>query len=164
MYLELSFRPTVQLITVVRRSVMSLYERELGDVDASARVGLATHEMLENVLRHSVGGETTLQIRRPKDSNQLVIETRNRADQKAIETLKAHAARMAEVDPDTYYLQVMTECAQTDDDGGLGLARIRAEAEMTLNIETEGDDVVRVIATTTIPSAGAAGAAGAPAT
>jgi hypothetical protein len=158
MDLELSFRPTVQLITVVRRSVISLYERELGDVDASARLGLATHEMLENVLRHSVNGETTLQIRTKKaagaaggsKSKVIEIETTNRALPERIETLKAHAAKMAHAgDAETYYLQVMAECAQTDDDGGLGLARIRAEGEMTLNVESEGD-VVRVIARTTV--------------
>jgi hypothetical protein len=165
MDLELSFRPTVQLITVVRRSVVSLYERELGDRDASARVGLATHEMLENVLRHSMNGETTLQIRtrganggtastnaNARASKVIEIETTNRASPETIETLKAHAAKMATADAETYYLQVMAECAQTDDDGGLGLARIRAEGEMTLNVESEGD-VVRVIARTTVGGA-----------
>lgn len=155
MYLELSFRPTVQLITVVRRSVMSLYEHELGSSDASARIGIATHEMLENVLRHSSGGETTLQIRTEslEDTSAdkvVVIETRNRAKTDTIEALKAHAAAMTKMGPQAYYLQVITESIGHEEDGGLGLARIRAEAEMSVNIETDGD-VVRVIATTKFP-------------
>jgi len=154
MYLELSFKPTVQMITVIRQSVMSIYERALNDADASARVGLATHEMLENVLRHSVGGETTLQIR-TKDLDKIVIETRNRADRRAIDTLKAHAAAMVGIDPGDYYLRVMTECANSDEEGGLGLARIRAEGEMTVDVEEDGE-FVRVIATTTIAPAVAA--------
>jgi hypothetical protein len=148
MRLELSFRPTVPIITAVRRAVMSLYERALGNADVSARVGLATHELLENVLRHSIGGETTLQIRTTADvPARVVIETRNRAEQRAIDTLKAHAAAMATTDPHVYYCEVMAACALKDDDGGLGLARIRAEAEMQLDVETDGDSV-RIIATT----------------
>jgi hypothetical protein len=148
MHLEMSFQPTVQIITIVRRSVMSLYERVLGDADMSARVGLATHELLENVLRHSVGGDTTLQIRTTTDTPaQVIIETRNRAGQHSIDTLKAHAAAMVGCDPQVYYNSVMTACALSDDDGGLGLARIRAEAEMLVDVKADGESV-RIIATT----------------
>jgi hypothetical protein len=148
MQLEMSFRPTIQIITIVRRSVMSLYERVLGDSDMSARVGLATHELLENVLRHSLGGDTTLQIRTTQDQPaRVIIETKNRAGQESIETLKAHAAAMAACDPMDYYASVMSACALRDDDGGLGLARIRAEAEMSLDVQTDGESV-HIIAST----------------
>ena len=41
----------------------------------------------------------------------------------------------------------MVARAGTDDDGGLGLARVYAEAEMSLDVQSEGD-TVRVIAST----------------
>ncbi len=148
MYFELNFQPTPQTIGVVRRSVMSLYERILGDAEASARIGLATHELLENVLRHSVGGQTTLHIcAEDGPSGRVTIETRSRATEVGIADLRARAAAMASCDAETYYANVMVECATRDDDGGLGLARIRAEGEMTLDVQADGD-YVSVVAST----------------
>lgn len=151
MQLELNFLPTVQVITLVRRSVMSLYESFL-DKDASGRIGLATHEMLENVLRHSVTGETTLQIRADKPNGRVTIETRNRASEANIAEIKARASSMGDRDPIAYYTETMLECADSEKEGGLGLARICAEAGMKLDVRTEGDCVC-VVATTAVGTA-----------
>jgi anti-sigma regulatory factor (Ser/Thr protein kinase) len=139
MYLELSLRPTVQIITVIRRSVMSLYERILDDSDLSARIGLATHELLENVIRHSVNGETILHIRADVPSSKVTVETRSRATEESIEDLKALATTIRDTDPDEYYQEAMTASLTSDKEGGLGLARIRAEGGMTVDVRNEGD-------------------------
>ncbi len=162
MHLELTFSPTVPVISVVRNSVMRLYEGVLRDPDASARIALATHELLENTLRHSIDGHAMLHIRvEPANDGcsdgprRIVIETRNRATAANIAGLNAQAAEMDAQDANAYLIELMGRCAEREEDGGLGLARIRAEAEMDIAVRTDGD-CVSIIATTTNLGAAAA--------
>ena len=82
---------------------------------------------------------------------------RNHATPSAIEALKIAFAEIGlEPDPESYYQMLMRRTAERDDDtSGLGLCRIRAEANMKLRWETEGN-VVTVIATTFEPERGQA--------
>src|SRR5947209_8429255 len=61
-YFELNFRPNVALVSVVRRFVNEFYQRFLSDPDATSRLALATHELLENAVKYSKDGETTIRI------------------------------------------------------------------------------------------------------
>ena len=165
MHLELNFRPTVQIITVVRNSVMRLYERVLEDPDVSARIALATHELLENTLRHSVDGNAMLHITvegavgdglnslGASKPPHITIETRNRASAANIADLTAQALEMDASDANTYLIELMGRCADSDEDGGLGLARIRAEAEMDIAVKTEGDCVSIIASMTNLGAA-----------
>ncbi len=154
MQFELTFRPTIPIISVVRNSVMRLYERVLENTDASARIALATHELLENTLRHSADGNAVLQIRVEGAGapRRVVIETRNRATPANIAELSAQAAEMSALDAQAYLMELMLRCSDSDEDGGLGLARVRAEAEMDIAIKTEGD-CVSIVATTELGAA-----------
>ena len=53
-------------------------------------------------------------------------------------------------DPMEHYCSVMRRNAKRQDGSGLGLARIRAEAEMTLDHEVD-DELVTIIARTLVP-------------
>jgi anti-sigma regulatory factor (Ser/Thr protein kinase) len=69
---ELNFRPNVALVSVVRRFVTEFYQRFLSDADGTSRVALATHELLENAVRYSKDGETTIRIEVEHSSPKLV--------------------------------------------------------------------------------------------
>jgi hypothetical protein len=152
MYLELRLQPTVQVITAIRRSVNSIFDHLLHDPDASARLALAAHELLENALRHSSDGEALLNIRVDEPTSRVSIETTNHASAAKIEKLQSRAVKMSKGDPDDCYLAAMEEAADSQEIGGLGLVRIRAEGGMKLDVRTEGD-LVHVIATTTYGAA-----------
>jgi hypothetical protein len=140
MHVEFHFRPTVPVIGIVRRCVMSLYENTLANRDVGARIALATQELLENVVRHSSDGEASLQIRAESaPARRVTIETSNRANPNDIASVEARTRAMVGVDPTTYYTDVITASLDSPAIGGLGLARIRAEAEMTVTVRTEGD-------------------------
>ncbi len=146
MQFELTFQPTIPLVTVIRRTVTSIFDRVLGDRERSARLALATHELLENVVRHSTDGQTTLQIHSSEDTRgRVTIETRNKARREDITDLTAQALAMATADPEVFYLELMVERADSADDGGLGIARIRAEADMLVDVYDEGE-YVRIVA------------------
>ena len=89
-YVELNFRPNVQLVSVVRRFVSEFYQRTLGDPDGSSRVALATHELLENAVKYSKDGETTIRIEVASEGEprEVTIMLRNRAEESHIAAIR----------------------------------------------------------------------------
>ncbi|MCA9619584.1 MAG: ATP-binding protein [Myxococcales bacterium] len=151
-YFELSFEPNVQLINVVRRFVSDFYDEILGDPDVVSRVALATHEMLENAVRYSTDGATRVRLDVAPDEGRsvLTITMQNQAAPQNREALARLFDEMRNAsDPMDHYCAVMRRNAKRTDGSGLGLARIRAEAEMSLDYELSGD-LVTLIARTPI--------------
>lgn len=156
---ELAFRPNVQLINVVRRFVTDFYDEVIGDPDVVSRLALATHELLENAVRYSTDGETRIRIgiEPAQDGAFLTIRMQNTAEERHRRTLAALFEEMkAAEDPMEHYCSVMRRNAKRQDGSGLGLARIRAEAEMTLDHDVD-DELVTIIARTVVPVAIAGG-------
>ena len=150
-YMELNFRPNVQLVSVVRRFVSEFYQRFLSDADGTSRVALATHELLENAVKYSKDGETTIRIEMTSDTpKQVKIVLRNRADEKNIAAMREIIDGVANADDAFgFYQKLIVAKAKRKDGSGLGLARICAEGEMTIKYSLEGDLAI-IEATTTM--------------
>jgi hypothetical protein len=147
-YIELSFRPNVELVSMVRRFVSDFYSRLLEDEDTISRVALATHELLENAVKYSTDRESRIRV--DFVSEGLVVRTWNQAAADTLVQLKqAFADMAAEPDPVVHYYSLMVRNARRTNGSGLGLARIRAEAEMTLDLNIDGD-VACIRAVTTL--------------
>jgi anti-sigma regulatory factor (Ser/Thr protein kinase) len=147
-YFELTFRPNVELISVVRRFVSSFYEQILSDPDATSRIALATHELLENATKYSTDGETTIRIEVTATCAAIRIRIWNRTHREHIGILRERFEEMVQSpDPFAYYQLLMGRTAKRRDGSGLGLARLRAEADMELSCEIE-DDRVCIVADT----------------
>lgn len=153
-YVELNFRPNVQLVSVVRRFVSEFYQRTLGDPDGSSRVALATHELLENAVKYSKDGETTIRIEVSSASATPRIVTillRNRAEDSHIAAIREIVDGVAAAtDAFAYYQQLLIAKAKRREGSGLGLARICAEGEMKIALEVKGEDTVELLATTQV--------------
>jgi hypothetical protein len=140
---ELAFAPTMPLVTVVRTFINDFYARVLRD-GASDMVAMATHELLENALKYSVEDGATLMIdvEPGAAADRVTIRIRNRSAPAYIGPLKDVIERMqSHPDPVVLYLTLMRETARRKEGSGLGLARLRAEAGMSLALELEGNDV-----------------------
>lgn len=153
-YFELSFRPNVALVSVIRRFVLEFYQRFLGDADATSRVALATHELLENAVKFSTDGQTTIRIEVHQDRNPAVvdIELRNRAEPENVAAMRDILDGVASA-PDAlaFYQQLLVKRAKVSGkSGGLGLARICAEGEMHLSHRVVDGDVTVIQARTSI--------------
>jgi len=145
---ELTFRPDLELVTDVRDFVEAFYRRVLHDHDLSGRLAIATHELLENAVKYSLDGETSLRIEvvpvpdPHRGSHAIIVRTRNRAHEQHVGMLRVYLDEMrASPDPTAYYLQRMRRAARGTDVSQLGLARVHCEAEMQLSCTVEGDTV-----------------------
>jgi len=152
-YCELRFKPNVGLVSVVRRFVSAFYERVLGG-DAPERIALATHELLENAVKYSVDNETALRIEvdHDKTPSEICVRTWNRTSLEHRATLERRFERLAKsTDAFGAYQELMKVAAKRVDGSGLGLARVRAEADMSLAFELDDDQVCIIARTTAEP-------------
>lgn len=142
---DMTFAPSAQIVSVVRRFVLSLYERLLGRDELSAQLALATHELLENAVKYNIDDTTFLRVSLLRNSDEaprflMTIRTRNRASPSHITTATEIVGRFREAaDPALLYQQMILASIASTDGSGLGLARIRAETEMNVDIKVDGD-------------------------
>jgi serine/threonine protein kinase len=138
---ELTFRSNVELVPIVRRFVADFYDRIIRDPDATSRIVLATHELLENAVKYAISEETRLlvEVDRSHEPVALAIRTWNTAGEDDIAAVDQTIAAMnAHDDPARYYYEQMSASLERDR-SGLGLARVAAEGEMSLSCERDGN-------------------------
>jgi two-component sensor histidine kinase len=115
------------------------------DRDDSDRVAMASHELMENVLKYSDGAMSSfeLTLSRRADAGHVFIRTRNGATSERRRDAETRIGSIGRaVDPATVYDElVATSPARSG--SGLGLARIRAEADMT--VRCVSDDLALTI-------------------
>jgi hypothetical protein len=153
--LELRMDARVPLVSLTRRFLESALEKYVTDADLVARVAMASHELLENAARYSRNATAELSVvMSPADGTRrgrLTLRLSNAANPAHIDRLKQSFSELdACDDPLTLYVGLMRRNARIKDVSGLGLARIRAEGEMTLALSVEGD-AVTMVAETELP-------------
>lgn len=143
---ELRFQPSVALVSTVRRFVTDFYKELFLDADVSHKLAMATHEMLENTVHYSIDCRSELVISLHRVGTQYVvtIRTKNRATDERLTKVRAALEEVVRAeDPAALYNELVRRAAKRRDGGsGLGLGRIRAEADLELSYAIEGDTVV----------------------
>jgi anti-sigma regulatory factor (Ser/Thr protein kinase) len=143
-YCELSFSPNVSLIATVRRFVGEFYQRVLADDEVASRLVVATHELLENAVRYSCDGRSSIRIGvgRQGDNLDVAIVTKNRTTEEHRRLLGELLDEMhASTDRGGFYQTLLRRTAKREIGSGLGLGRIYAESEMDLTCSIEMDEV-----------------------
>lgn len=145
-----------RMIRVVRHFVSQFHDEivlgaELPQVVSSARasqLAMAAHEMVENALAYGPGGQTSFSITIDPDPDDPVsmyavcIKTRNRAAPRDQQIVREMLSRLAAADdPQQVYVELMTETARRRQGSGLGLARIRVEADMDITCVVDGEEL-----------------------
>ena len=140
--MEITLKPSVRFISLARRFVYDAYTDILKNPDLAWRLGMATHELLENAVKYASDGAMTLRITTETHDGKdnLVLSVSNRTTPENAKTLAVAFAEMAKYDsPSDYYEMLVQRAAERDLGSGLGLGRIRMEASMTLSCQVDND-------------------------
>ncbi len=127
----------------VRRHVVEVVSAYVSDEDALSRVGLGTHELMDNSLRHALDGLTTMEatLEVADGEGRFVLVTHNRCRDCDREAVLAEVRQTAQdIDPEEFYDRVIRRSVGRPG-SGLGLARVWAEAQLRLHCSAAGDQL-----------------------
>lgn len=137
--LDVSFgdAPPEAMVTPLCQSLCELCRPLLRDDDATARLRLTAHELLENIVKYSGDGACAFRFElRHGEQGALTtfIETWNTpAEAHRAQVELRFAALSAATDPLEHYDSMIAHSARQPAGSGLGLARIHAETEYRLS-------------------------------
>lgn len=134
------------LASKVREMLFSI-SNEFLDGDEAHSVAMTGHELLENVVKYSTVGTSSfdLQIVERGDAAHVCILTRNHTTTEHGSNARQLVQRIAAAsDPGAVYDELVAG-SPSRRGSGLGLARLRAEADMHVAC-TEEEDVISIVA------------------
>lgn len=138
-FLDLTLRPSIEILAPTRRFVLAAFEAQVGGVRETGRIALAAHELLENAARYSTDGEIRfrLEIEPTNGSQHVTLATWNLAAPTHLDDLQRYVAELRTTEPSAYLQAQLRRFAASGVGAGLGLARIRADADMLLACDVE---------------------------
>jgi hypothetical protein len=152
--LELRLDTDPLLVSPARRFVEEVLEKVVTDADLVSRVAMTAHELLENAAKYARNTKAELSVTMQPladGAREIVLKLSNATSPHHVDRLKQMFARLDGCgDPLTFYLNLMRQNAHEVSQSGLGLARIRAEAEMSLALAVNGE-VATIVARTIVP-------------
>jgi len=156
-HFELSFSPNVNLVSTVRRFVSQFYAELLLDGDVTSQLAIATHELLDNAVKYSSDGNTSIRIgiSAREGTATIAICTKNRATPENIATARRSLDGLnSAADPHSHFQSLMRDTSRRADGSRLGLARVRTESDMSISYEV-AEDIFQLRAIATFKTGGA---------
>jgi anti-sigma regulatory factor (Ser/Thr protein kinase) len=141
-YLMLRMKPPWVFIDEIRRFVESFCACACAvAANRESQLALAVHELMQNAVPHSHDEEVDLVLEVDPDADRVEVAVTNRCTEAEFQSLKERVARMnSEPDALRHYLAEMSTSPATVR-GGLGLARVRFEAQLALSVTRSGGRV-----------------------
>ena len=146
--LDLPLSVSPNMVSPTRRIIEAKLGPALDDEDAIFRVAMTAHELLENAAKYASDGKARLEVSvqpRGDDAIVRVIVTNNAAREHIEQLGTCYAEMNANRDAMAHYFSLMRLNAKAGAVSRLGLARVRAEGEMDVAIDIQGD-TVKVVA------------------
>jgi anti-sigma regulatory factor (Ser/Thr protein kinase) len=132
--LFIRMNPPWVFIDEIRRFVESFCSCASIGADREAQVALAVHELMQNAVPHANGHEVELDLELDPVAGHIVVRVTNASGDEEYAALVARIEAMyREPDALRSYLRTMKEHPTTAR-GGLGLARVRFEAQMDIRV------------------------------
>lgn len=158
-HFEVAGATTPEQLPEIRRFVERFHRRVLcDDRHLISRVAVAAHELFENALKFATDGVATLNVDISRDATaeeealRVRITTKNRANAHHVSELREIKRAIDGADDMmAFYVDLMRR-SKPSVRGGLGLGRVAAESEMTVDIDIDDDRVI-VTAELVVPTA-----------
>jgi anti-sigma regulatory factor (Ser/Thr protein kinase) len=132
--LFIRMNPPWMFIDEIRRFVESFCACASLGPDREAQVALAVHELMQNAVPFSRGGEIELDLEVDPRADRVTIRVVNACPDDELAALRERVAGMyREADALRHYLATMKE-QPSSARGGLGLARVRFEAQLEIRV------------------------------
>lgn len=139
--LMIRMSPPWVFIDEIRRFVESFCACACPGQDREAQVALAVHELMQNAVPHAQGDEVELVLEVSREADCIAIRVTNRCGDADYEALRERVERMnREADALAHYVTTMRENPSAR--GGLGLARVRFEAQLDISVRREAGRVI----------------------
>jgi len=140
-HLMLRMRPPWVFIDEIRRFTESFCACACPGANREAGMALAVHELMQNAITTSRGEDVDLVLEVEPRADRVTVAITNRCSPDEFALLRERIDRMnREPDALAHYLEVMRE-TPSNDRGGLGLARVRFEAQLGLSAAWMGGRV-----------------------
>lgn len=147
----LAFEPSQRLAERIVTWVTDFCELSLQDIRLGARLHLAAHELVENLVKYGKESSVRLdvEVERVERASILRLRTCNAAAPERLdEAVRILTGLRDAEDPVAFYDQLVLESAPRQGVSGLGLARIRVEGELDLDFRVDGNQLSIVVQTT----------------
>jgi anti-sigma regulatory factor (Ser/Thr protein kinase) len=132
-YLSMRMKPPWMFIDELRRFVESFCACACPTANREAQLALAVHELMQNAVPHSHGEEVELTLEVAPESDRVEVAVTNRCSDAEYLALTERIEGMnREPDALKHYLETMRQTPAAAR-GGLGLARVRFEGQLTLS-------------------------------
>ena len=148
LHLDLPLTVSPAIVSPTRRLLEAKLAPVLEDEDAVFRVAMTAHELLENAAKYASDGKARLEVDvspRGEDAVIRVVVTNNSSREHIDHLGTCYAEMNAETDAMAHYFTLMRRNARVGSVSRLGLARVRAEGEMAIEVAITGE-TVKVVA------------------
>jgi anti-sigma regulatory factor (Ser/Thr protein kinase) len=121
----------------IRRFVEQFCATACPEAKREEQLALATHELVQNAIANAATPDIDVKLELARRTGRVTISVSNDAREDQIEILRERLGRtVAHANPLQGYLAAMKEDPHSR--GGIGLARIRFEAALELDLEVAG--------------------------
>jgi hypothetical protein len=136
-YLDVSFQSATECTSSIRALASNYYGSQIDDdPELVERIAMAAHELVENASHYAADqhARVRIEVKRTNGTIHVSIRTWNLTDANHVRDVENLMTEMkASGDPFKFFLTAMRRTAQRKDGSGLGLARIRSEADMNVS-------------------------------
>jgi hypothetical protein len=137
-YLMLRMKPPWVLVDDIRRFVESFCSCACAGQIRESQVALAVHELMQNAIPQAGDEDVDLTLQVDPAADRVEVAVSNPCDEAAFLELRGRVERLnSEPDALRSYLHAMSDVPAAHR-GGLGLARVRFEAQLELSVIREG--------------------------
>ena len=135
--LYLRMEPVWVFVDEVRQFVQSFCACAGVGAEREGQLALATHELMQNAITNGTCSDIELRLAIDAAADHVEVSLTNTCAPGQPEQLRARVAKVQEAEPLASYVLAMA--ADPKAPGGLGLARIRYEAQLELEVIDAGD-------------------------